>query len=59
MADPSAIKCDVAYALRQLRLARLNSHRQVMLLDCVNRAIDALERIEEKLESEINTAGAG
>ena len=59
MADPEALKCDVAYALRQLKLARLNAHRYYILLDCVNRAIEALERIEEKLESELNTAGAG
>ena len=38
---------DIAYALRQLKLAQTWS-RPSMILDCVQRAIDALERVAEQ-----------
>ena len=41
------MKTDIAYAIRQLKLAQTYG-RPSIILDCVQRAIDALERAAEQ-----------
>ncbi len=43
----SRMLTDIEYAFRQIRLAKQHSDSRMIVIDCLQRAEDALERVKE------------